>query len=238
MKKISIIMAMAREAEPIIEALKLSKVIPPWNPKLPMRLYRGQVGSHDVTLTLCGKDEVQGVDLVATQPAVLAAYLTIEYLKPDLLINAGTAGGFQAMGAEIGDVYVGNDAVFFHDRRIPVKGFEAYGKGGYACHDFSDIGLSLGLKSGRISTGNSIDCSEKDLEIMKANKVAVKDMEAAAIAWVASLLYTPVMYLKAITDLVDHHEDTSKQFETNFNLAIGMLEEAVVEVLASHMEVV
>ena len=223
MKKIAIIMAMAGEASPVISQLKLTEVNPPWNSKLPMRLYQSMVGRLDVTLTLCGKDAVTGVDLVATQPATLATFLTIEHLKPDLIINAGTAGGFRDMGAEIGDVYIGHDKVFFHDRRIPIEGFDCYGSGGYACQDFNDIAKSCGAKIGRISSGNSLDTTERDLEIMRTNRIVVKDMEAASIAWVASLFNMPVMYLKAITDWVDHHEKTVEQFDRNFALALRNL---------------
>jgi len=219
-KKIAIIMAMEAEAAPVIKQLKLAPATPPWNPRLPMRLYGGTIGSTEVTLTLSGKDAVHGVDLVATQPAVLAAFLTIEHLNPDLVINAGTAGGFQAMGAEIGDVYLGCDSVFFHDRRIPIDGFDSYGVGEYVCAAFSNMAVGKGIKVGRISSGNSLDANEQDIEIMRINKIAVKDMEAAAIGWVASLFNVPVMYLKAITDLVDHHEKTADQFDHNFALAV------------------
>jgi nucleoside phosphorylase len=36
-----------------------------------------------------------GVDSVGTVPASLVAYASIQALKPDLIINAGTAGGFK-----------------------------------------------------------------------------------------------------------------------------------------------
>jgi 5'-methylthioadenosine nucleosidase len=232
-KKIALIMAMAKEAKPVIHRLKLAEMPPPWNPKLPMRLYQGTICGLTVTLTLCGKDPVHGVDLVATQPAALAAFLTLEHLHPDLIINAGTAGGLQAMGAAIGDVYLGHDKVFFHDRRIPVKGFDRYGSGGYDCRDFRALVLNAGLKTGRISTGNSLDTTERDMEIMRTHQIAVKDMEAAAIGWVASLFNVPVMYLKAITDWVDHHEETAAQFNRNFALALENLTLAVTASLSS-----
>lgn len=51
-------------------------------------------------------------------------------LHPDLVINAGTAGGFGAKGAAIGDVFV-SSLIHNHDRRIPIPGYEAYGIGEY-----------------------------------------------------------------------------------------------------------
>lgn len=45
--------------------------------------------------------------------------LELQAFKPDLLISAGTAGGFKAQGGTIGDVYI-SKAVMHHDRRIPI----------------------------------------------------------------------------------------------------------------------
>jgi len=48
--------------------------------------------------------------------------------EPDIIINAGTAGGFKRVSGNIGDVYVCNEFKH-HDRRIPIPGFEEYGHG-------------------------------------------------------------------------------------------------------------
>jgi 5'-methylthioadenosine nucleosidase len=45
--------------------------------------------------------------------------LQLQAFKPDLLISAGTAGGFKAQGGAIGNVYI-SKAVMHHDRRIPI----------------------------------------------------------------------------------------------------------------------
>jgi 5'-methylthioadenosine nucleosidase len=39
--------------------------------------------------------------------------------------------------------------------------------------------------------------------MMLANDASVKDMEAAAVAWVAELLHKPFLAVKVITDIVD-----------------------------------
>lgn len=57
-----------------------------------------------------------------------------------------------------------------------------------------------------VSSGNSLDYTEQDMTFMTANKVAVKEMEAAAIAWVAAMFQTPMICLKSITDIVDGKE--------------------------------
>ena len=60
------------------------------------------------------------MDNVGTVPASVAAYLALQTFSPDLLIIAGTAGGFKARGAAIGDIYVSTRTVN-HDRRIPLS---------------------------------------------------------------------------------------------------------------------
>ncbi len=59
-------------------------------------------------------------------PAALATYLAVEALKPDLLINAGTAGGFESKGMAIGDVLV-SSTIHNHDRRMLLPIFVDYG---------------------------------------------------------------------------------------------------------------
>ncbi len=51
-------------------------------------------------------------------------------VKPDLIINAGTAGGFQQNGSDVGDVYLCTGAVF-HDHRVPLLSYRDYGRGFY-----------------------------------------------------------------------------------------------------------
>lgn len=59
--------------------------------------------------------------------AAISAFVALTYLKPDIVINAGTAGGFQRVGAKIGDAFV-STRFAHHDRRVPIPGFLEYGK--------------------------------------------------------------------------------------------------------------
>ena len=224
--KTTIVMAMQAEARPLIERLKLER-----QPTLgvPVEMYGDPDGP--VTLVTNGRDAVTGVDNIGTQPATLAAWLAIERCKPDLLLNAGTAGGFAERGAVIGDVFLSADAIRFHDRRIPLPGFREYGIGNYPVVDVASLAARLGLKTGVVSTGNSLDCPPVDLEAMQANDADVKEMEAAAIAWVASITATPMVAVKAVTDLVDLPHPAEEQFVANLALASARLADAVVELL-------
>lgn len=118
----------------------------------PCVTFSGCVGDLQVHVVWNGKCVDHGVDNVGTVPASLASYLAILALNPDLVISAGTAGGFQAQvrmhawsaheeprgsshpnphvyqGAAIGDIYLSNE-IINHDRRIPIPGFDKYGIG-------------------------------------------------------------------------------------------------------------
>lgn len=68
---------------------------------------------------------------VGTVAAAVNTHIGISRVCPDLLINAGTAGGFRRKGAEIGDVFITTN-IRHHDRRIPIPGFEEFSRGHYS----------------------------------------------------------------------------------------------------------
>jgi nucleoside phosphorylase len=183
-----------------------------------------------VVVSINGKDRRHGVDKIATQPAVLNAYVTTLHRRPDLVISAGTAGGWAKHGTQVGDVFVSRDHFVFHDRRIALPGFEDYGIGTYPTVDASGLAAALGLKQGVVSSGNSLDESAEDREAFARSGAMVKEMEAAAVAWVADLLSVPMMAIKSITDLVDSPAPTSEQFLMNLRHASQRLTDVLMEV--------
>ncbi len=232
MKKIAIIMAMQGEADPIIDALSLRAERS--NPRLPIRLFAGQEASREIILATNGKDSQTGADLIHSQPAILTTHHVIERFEPDLIISAGTAGGVSKHGAQIGDVYLSHGPVRFHDRRCPIQGLEKYGIGGYATWEppFEKGGQGGFFKRGRISSGDSLYMSLEEQDQFDANEATVKDMEAAAVAWVASLYNKPFLAVKAITDLIDCGHVIEEQFVANFTVATKNLESGLCRLLS------
>ena len=67
---------------------------------------------------------------------------------------------------------------------------------------------------------------------MMEQGVAVKEMEAAAIAWVCRLFGdTPMFCIKAITDIVDGGRLTQEEFVENFTAAAAALQRMLPQVL-------
>jgi nucleoside phosphorylase len=232
MKNISVLMAMKGEAQPLIDRLRLDKDEPAFANGLPFERFIGHFERLQLSLVTSGTDKRYHVDNVATVPAALMAYLAIEKNGPDLIINAGTAGGVAAKGCRIGDVYLSSGDFVFHDRRIPLPGFTEYGRGCYPSFETTSMARDLKLKRGIVSTGNSLDILETDRRIMEESGAIIKDMEAAAIAWVCHSLNIPVMAIKAITDLLDDPTPTPAQFVRNLELASANLQTKTTAVLS------
>jgi 5'-methylthioadenosine nucleosidase len=227
-KRMLILMAMEAEAAPVIQRLGLVAQPDAFEPALPFHAFRGRPGGRDVALVTSGKDPRFGVDLIGTQPAVLQAYAALRAFAPDVVLNAGTAGGFERRSGRIGEVVAGNGRFLYHDRVIPIPGFDHYGPGEYGGADPTPLTALLGIRSGVVASGNSLDASERDREFFDRHEVIAKEMEAASLAWVCGLFGVPFYALKAITDLVDHPAATAEQFLANLRVASENLAEAVV----------
>ena len=223
---------MEAEAAPMREALGLSGPGELLHPAFPARLWR----CDEVALACNGRDPVYAVDSIATQPAITTALHAIEIVEPGLVISAGTAGGFTSRGGRIGTIYLA-DRVVYHDRRIAIPGWEAYGRGDYPVLDLAELAQGLGFEVGPVSTGNSLDAPSVDLNAMSETEAVAKEMEAAAIAWVCHRVGVRFTALKVITDLVDQPEATADQFDRNLAQATARLATALprlIQALRDH----
>lgn len=226
---------MTAEAAPVVERLGLAPAESPWDDRLPPRLWSGRVesgsGTVEVDLVWLGSDERHSVDLIGTSAATLATTLLLTHRRVDLVISAGTAGGFVSRGGEIGKVYLSRSPICFHDRRVPIDGFRESALGEHPCIDAAAIASALGYELGVVSTGDSLDAPTLDLEAMNALGTHAKEMEAAGVAWIASRLGVPMLAVKAITDLVDGPHATETEFMEHLHTASDRLGEAVTRVV-------
>nr|GMD02547.1 5'-methylthioadenosine/S-adenosylhomocysteine nucleosidase 2-like [Ipomoea batatas]GMD04993.1 5'-methylthioadenosine/S-adenosylhomocysteine nucleosidase 2-like [Ipomoea batatas] len=225
------VIAMQTEALPLVNKFQLVEDVDPPFPKgVPWVRYYGNYKDLKLNIVCPGKDTVLGVDSVGTISSSLLTYASIQALKPDLIINAGTAGGFKAKGASIGDVFVASHAAF-HDRRIPIPVFDLYGVGLRQAFPTPNLLKELNLKVGKLSTGDSLDMSPVDESSITANDATVKDMEGAAVAYVSDLLKVPAILLKAVTDIVDGDKPTAEEFLQNLAAVAAALDEAATQII-------
>lgn len=252
-ERILILMAMGDEAQPLLNVLgdrwRQSPAAEDLDPPLPMRCWRFQrPAGGEVVVTINGPDPVFGVDSVATQPAALAAHSGIRRTAPDLVLTVGTAGAVPGV-ARIGDVY--HVAGFrFHDRRI--EGVtDAFARYGVYSLDATPLPSSVAgepAATAIVSTGNALNPVAEDFRNMQREGAVLKEMEGAAVAWVAGLHGVPCAGVKSVTNVYsqedidrlscgepspedaareDAGEDEGAQFQKNFELA--------TEALADHM---
>ncbi|HSW68609.1 MAG TPA: hypothetical protein VLI69_00435 [Gammaproteobacteria bacterium] len=227
-QKIMLLVAMNKEAQPIIHKMQMKEIKHPIDTFLPIKTYAMDTEKGKVILVVSGKCASHGVDRIGTQGLNLVAWESLKAFNPDILINAGTAGGFKKNGSMPGDVYVSTESIKYHDRLFyPDMHFLNYGIGSYKCLPIPFIAKRLGLKEGVISTGASLLSSQQENIQMNKNNAAVKEMEAAGIAEVAQMRGVPFVGLKIITDIVDTDECPQNQFTNNFERLITHLADKV-----------
>ena len=232
-KKILILVAMQAEADPIIAALHLDESADRLDAELPFKSYRRAAVDQNILLMVSGIDPRYQVDNIGTQPATLMAYVGIEHFRPDLVISAGTAGGFAARGAKIGTVYLSDDEFLFHDRQIPLAGFDQQGAGHYPAANIRALAKQLNLPFGKISSGSSFTQYPDQIAQIEKSGAVAKEMEAAAIAWVCWLKKTPCMAVKSITNLLDNNESSKDQFMANFATATQQLATQIEKIVSN-----
>ena len=228
-KRIAILMAMQAEAQPIIDSLQLLENAEAFNSLLPMRCFQAQLGEISLSVVVAGQDDRFSVDNIGSEASVLMAYETIQNLEPDLILSAGTAGGFASKGAEIGTVYVSDKHFVFHDRHVPLPGFDKSSVGMYPALKVDTLATDLNLQKGIVSTGSSLEKSDKDVRVIDEHNAVAKEMEAAGIAWVAMLHEIPFMAFKSITNLIDEDNKSEDEFVKNLQTSSKSLHDTVLE---------
>lgn len=227
--KICYIVAMRAEAKPFIDHYNVALQEDFFAP-LPCLCYKAEVAGVELYIVLNGAQH--NSDLVGCEAASVATLAALQKIQPDLVINSGTCGAFKCNGAAIGDVFLGS-GVMFHDRRVP--GDDEWGTqalGNYPVWEGTQtLAEKLGFKLGKVTTGSSLDMQPCDEKIIHENHGELKDMEGAAVAFVCSLLHTPILFVKSVTDLCDSGAETYEEFSKNLALASENLRKANVRII-------
>ncbi|XP_071690408.1 5'-methylthioadenosine/S-adenosylhomocysteine nucleosidase-like [Rutidosis leptorrhynchoides] len=219
--------AMDSEALPIIQHFKLSQDDGSLFPiGVPWIRYDGYYKDLHINVIYPGKDRDLGVNSVGTVPASLVTFASIQALKPDLLINAGTAGGFKVRGACISDVFLVSDLAFHH-RRNPIPGPDKYCLGRRQSFPTPNLVKELNLKVCKLSTGDSLDMCPQDEICILANDATIVDMEGAALAYVSSIMRVPAIFIKVVSNYVDGEKSIPEEFAENVQATVMVLGEVV-----------
>jgi 5'-methylthioadenosine nucleosidase len=238
---------LADEAAYFIETLKL-KLVENYFESYPFRVYDNSANMADkkslkITLLVNGvapesKDKAGNVRMVPTAVA-LEAYLCKAVTKPDLIINAGTCGGFEYNNAKIGDAILVTES-FVSDSFIPIsfyigptliEPYKKYATDNIALTKLSMLAKELKLIEGACGTGNSLDYVARDLERLQANGAFAKDMELYALAWMCQYNKIPLISVKTVTDIVELEDPVGQQFMDNLAAAAKSLNVNLIKII-------
>ena len=224
--------AMEAEAAPVARALGLGPAVPSDRGEIASR---GTCMGMQVTVASPGRDPATGADRIG--PVHAASALARLLREPfDLVVNIGTAGGFESQGLAIADLVLARYTMF-HDARVALP---AYGEVARAHTRLSadETGLATlaaatGARIGLASTGSSLDATADELAHFARTRTLAKDMELAALAVVCREEGVPLVALKGVTDLVDDHEPAHEAFARNLARTTARLADAVPGLLAT-----
>lgn len=223
---------MRAETTPLVDCFNLKEEENFFAP-LPCQLYRGTVNGRELCVVQNGREHDR--DLIGCEAAAVTTMAAIERLHPDIIVCSGTCGGWKRYGAEVGKVYLGS-GVMFHDRRVPGDNeWATQGLGNYPVWDgTAALAERLSLDMGKVTTGSSFDMTEEEERTIDENGGRLKEMEGAAVGFVCSLFHTPVLYVKAVTNLRDDEKDDMDAFHKNLLMAtenLRVVNEAVIRIL-------
>ncbi|MEE2681126.1 MAG: hypothetical protein VX641_02015 [Planctomycetota bacterium] len=222
--------AMEAEARGIAERCSLGDA-EPLHPALAARIRRGSIGAVEIVHCVHGIDPVHRVDRIGMECAATTAWAAISSFEPCIYINAGTCGGFAQRGGTIARTYLGGGEFLIHDHRIPLPGFDRLGEGRIPAAAYPALERLLGIESGPVSSGSSLDATPGELAFFEREEVVAKDMEAAAIASVTADWGVPFLAVKTVTDLVDHPEPSHDQFLRNLSSSAEQLTDLLDELI-------
>ena len=241
-KRVVIVVATEEEAEPLIEKHGLKQMIPsPFLEGMQMICYSGHITNNtsmEIFLVWTGQDQRYNVHSVATTAASVATYASIKAFHPvDLILSAGTAGGFSAQGCQVGDVFLSAKCVL-HGRPIPSGSADEgctgddSGFGHFRSPSVPLLATACGLKLGVVSTSDRLEHTSTDLELMHGEGAVVTDMEAAFVAWVCQQAKVPFLAVKSVADIVDNAEKpVDGEFAGNLKIASETLQEQLNQLL-------
>lgn len=205
---IAVIGAMEQEVELLRGALQNTKTETIANSEYTTGTYEGK----EVVLLKSGIGKVN---------AAMSTTILLEKYNPKVVINTGSAGGFDAT-LKVGDIVI-SDEVRHHDVDVTAFGYEIGQMAGMpasyksdeklmevakqAVEEVGEHNYSVGLIcSGDVFMSNPerVETVRKDFPTMKA-----VEMEAAAVAQVCHQFNTPFVVIRALSDIAGQESSMS-----------------------------
>ncbi|MBS4209021.1 5'-methylthioadenosine/S-adenosylhomocysteine nucleosidase [Bacillus sp. FJAT-50079] len=226
--KIAIIGAMEEEVALLREQIKNKQT----ETIAGCEMIAGSIGEKEVILLRSGIGKVN---------AAMSTTILMERYNPDVIINTGSAGGYNPE-LKVGDLVISTE-VRHHDVDVTIFGYE-YGQvpqlpaAFKADHGLIEVALkaastfeNIQAVQGLIATGDSFmnDADRVEFVRGKFTDLQAVEMEGAAIAQVAHQYNVPFVVIRSLSDIAgkESHLSFDQFLETaavnSANLVLGMI---------------
>ncbi|GGE43107.1 5'-methylthioadenosine/S-adenosylhomocysteine nucleosidase [Pullulanibacillus camelliae] len=172
--------------------------------------YTGKIDDQDVVVLQSGIGKVN---------AAMATTLLINTYHPDVIINTGSAGGFNT-ALNVGDIVISTEVVH-HDVDVTAFDYTLGQVPGMPATFKADPGLmaiaeqaakqigGVQIVKGWIATGDSFLSDPERVMAIKAHfpELQCGEMEAAAIAQVSYQFNVPFVIIRSLSDIAGKHAD-------------------------------
>ncbi|CAH8214161.1 5'-methylthioadenosine/S-adenosylhomocysteine nucleosidase [Vibrio aestuarianus] len=191
--------------------------------------------------------QIHGVDIVLLQSgigkvaAAIGTTILLEEYQPDVVINTGSAGGFDA-SLTMGDVVISSE-VRHHDADVTAFGYEMGQMAGQpAAFKADETLMNIAEKAltqmedkhavrGLICTGDAFVCTAERQAFIRQHfpSVIAVEMEASAVAQTCHQFNVPFVVVRAISDVADKASPMS--FDEFLPLAAQSSSEMVIKMV-------
>ncbi|MBD1566295.1 5'-methylthioadenosine/S-adenosylhomocysteine nucleosidase [Vibrio sp. S12_S33] len=191
--------------------------------------------------------QIHGVDVVLLQSgigkvaAAIGTTILLEDYQPDVVINTGSAGGFDS-SLTMGDVVISSE-VRHHDADVTAFGYEMGQMAGQpAAFKADETLMNIAEKAltqmedkhavrGLICTGDAFVCTAERQAFIRQHfpSVIAVEMEASAVAQTCHQFNVPFVVVRAISDVADKASPMS--FDEFLPLAAQSSSEMVIKMV-------
>ena len=212
------VIAMDKEAEPIISAMKVDRKITCCRKKI----YIGKLYGETVGVVICGVGKVN---------AAIGTQIAVDELGAETIINLGVAGGLNG-GVKVGEIYGISHAVQY-DFDLSEINHTEIGTLDECKVNYLPLNTCAAFPLKKIGTGDRFNDSKADFNLLtKVLNADIRDMECGAVIQVCLYAKVKCYAFKIISDVAGS-SSTIEQYQNNLALCFDTLKAELENIIKS-----
>ena len=212
------IIAMTKEAEPVVSAMKIERKLLFCGKKV----FLGKLYNESVGVVVCGIGKVN---------AAIGTQIAVDELGAETIINLGVAGGLND-GLAIGGIYGISGAVQYDFDLTTLNG-TAIGTLDECKENFLPLSTSNIFPLKKLATGDRFNDSQDDHKLLtEVLEADIRDMEGGAVAQVCMHAKIRCYAFKIISDLAGSGS-TALQYKDNLQICFETLRNELENIVKS-----